>query len=162
MPGTKWHFSFSASPCHPTHCRDTCRCTYVIVTRLHGRELPDNKFNCRLQVLINKVGGLSLRVAACLKSRGEGEVRSEKGHLYTSKHMPLGHFAFLLSFISSWSGMLDVWSSAGKHLVPTVRTGLSEGFWMWMSWHGDVPRPVGYSRHEDKTDTNLMQVTCAF
>lgn len=90
--------SFSASPCRPTHCRGTWRCTYVIVTCLHGRELPDNKFNCRLQVLINKVGGLSLRVAACLKSRGEREVRRGKGHLYASKHMLLRHFTFITFF----------------------------------------------------------------
>ena len=81
-PSNDWTdtLSFSFSPYHPNTWQtcSTCRRSYVIVPCLHSRKLPDNKFNSRLQVLIDKVGGLSLGVATCLERREEEEVRRDK------------------------------------------------------------------------------------
>lgn len=52
--------------------------------------------------------------------------------------------------------MLDVWSSPGKHLVLTVKTGLSQdmrggsGGWKIDATEILVSGPEAYSRHENK------------
>jgi len=70
--------------------------TYVVIARLHSGKLPNDKFNSRLQVLINKIGGLCLWIAACLQRRGEEEVRRHKSKRVLL--LLLKHLGFLLCF----------------------------------------------------------------
>lgn len=60
--------------------------THIIVACLHSRKLPNYKFNSRLQVFVNKIGGLSLGVATGLEERRRvGEERQNATELLPVK-----------------------------------------------------------------------------
>lgn len=93
--------------------------SYVIVPCLDSRELPNDKFHCRLQVLVNKIGGLRLGITACLERRREkrwgGETQIKRSIqcslLFLYACLLLFFCSISCHFLLSWSGLLYLHSS---------------------------------------------------
>lgn len=119
-----------------------CRCTYVIIPCLHCRELSDNKFNRWLQVLINEIGGLSLRITTCLKQERRRKCEKKQGietwlttlllfQNYSNINSTfLAHCTCLILPLNVMVWHIRCLVITREQLVLTVKTGLSRpGIW---------------------------------